>query len=240
MIEMAMKYLISLSRPTTLRIDDRDYATTTIHPVEPPQIVTRDFVTLDGFCAFITDASEFRAEDGCKVIVDSPMQVSCISSLRPPWRRRDILARAVPPARCDHPWSEYLDQERFTVWLQRAFAHTDDRAALLRMVGNLRSERVTTLADDGVTQVAAVKAGVSRSSDVEVKNPVRLMPFRTFSEVEQPKSDFIVRLRNGREGGQPTIALFEGADYGWRLQAMLSIRDYLAARLSGSGLPVLA
>lgn len=242
MIEAALKYLIGLSRPTTLRIGERDYSTTAIHSVEPPRVAPLDFATLDGFCEFITGKSEGYdwAEDGCKVVVNSPEQVVFISMMREPWLNRDHFARATPPSKYEHPWGRYLDQEQFLIWLQSNFVPTEDSAALLRLVGNLRSERVATLADDGVTQVASVKAGIARVNEVEVKNPVTLRPFRTFAEVEQPESKFVVRLRDAKEGTPPGIALFEVADYTWKLKAMLSIKQYLAAKLEGSELPIFA
>lgn len=85
-----------------------------------------------------------------------------------------------------------------------------------------------------------VTAGITKVNEIEVKNPVTLRPFRTFAEVEQPQSKFIVRLRDAKEGMPPGVALFEVADYSWKLKAMLSIKQYLAAKLEGSELPIFA
>jgi hypothetical protein len=242
MIEAALKYLIGLCRPTTLRIGERDYSTTAIHAIAQPRVVPLDFATLDGFCEFIIGENEGYdwGDAGCKVLVESPERVSFVSMVQEPWLDRDRFARAVPPSEYKHPWGQYLDQEHFLIWLQSNFVPSDDSAALLRLVGNLRSERVATLVDDGTTQVASVKAGITKVNEIEVKNPVTLRPFRTFAEVEQPQSKFIVRLRDAKEGMPPGVALFEVADYSWKLKAMLSIKQYLAAKLEGSELPIFA
>lgn len=59
-------------------------------------------------------------------------------------------------------------------------------------------------------------------------NPiVRLKPYRTFNEVDQPESEFLVRLS---EGGY--VALYEADGGAWTLQARRNVADYLKTALA--------
>jgi hypothetical protein len=95
----------------------------------------------------------------------------------------------------------------------------------LKVVGNIKKEDVRTVGDNGVSQSVTAKVGVATVGQVEVPNPVALMP-RTFVEVEQPESNLIFRMQNG-----PRYALFEADGGAWKVQAMKNIKDYLLAAL---------
>jgi len=93
-------------------------------------------------------------------------------------------------------------------------------------------ESVKTYGDDGVSQQATVKSGVTSVVDVKVPNPVLLKPFRTFAEAEQPESKFIFRLRKDDAG--VTAALFEADGGAWKVQAIQNIADYLNEHLTNA------
>lgn len=58
-------------------------------------------------------------------------------------------------------------------------------------------------------------------------NPVTLRPYRTFSEVEQPSSEFIFRINQ-----LANMALFEADGGKWRLDAINNIANYLKEELA--------
>lgn len=60
-----------------------------------------------------------------------------------------------------------------------------------------------------------------------VKPIVKLKPYRTFSEVEQPESEFLVRLSDGGR-----VALYEADGGAWKLQARRNVADYLKENLA--------
>ena len=68
---------------------------------------------------------------------------------------------------------------------------------------------------------------------VPVPNPVALVPFRTFIEVEQPESKFVFRVKDG-----PQMGLFEADGGEWRLAAMLRIKEYLEGSFTAKGIDV--
>ena len=71
-----------------------------------------------------------------------------------------------------------------------------------------------TSEDNGVTQTVEARKGIALKAREQVKPRVPLCPFRTFLEVEQPESEFLVRMREGGE-----IGLFEADGGMWKLDA---------------------
>jgi hypothetical protein len=128
-------------------------------------------------------------------------------------------------------FGKYLDLETFNIALQTLFEDTPDRSRISLVTGTVRDESVKTSKDDGVSQIVVAHAGVVGLYETGVPNPVRLRPFRTFREVEQPESLFVLRLKQGPAGSLPTAALFEADGGAWKLEAIERIASYLRARV---------
>lgn len=132
------------------------------------------------------------------------------------------------------PQFEYgrdYDQESFLVAMQSCFQKTDDREAVTIMASNIVNTQQGTFSDDGVSQQAIIKTGVTTKDAAFVPNPVSLIPYRTFLEVPQPASDFVFRISEGR-GGAPAFKLV-AADGGlWKSQAVDNVKNYLTEALA--------
>lgn len=61
-------------------------------------------------------------------------------------------------------------------------------------------------------------------------NPVKLRPYRTFAEIEQPESSYIFRIKDN-DGG-PAFKLVEADGGLWKNVVMKKIKDYLEYELS--------
>lgn len=121
------------------------------------------------------------------------------------------------------------DRELFNVALQSLFVETPARAKLLSLVGNIKEEMVKQTADDGITQSVNAKAGIALVKEVEAPNPVRLEPFRTFRELDQPESAFVFRMKADPQRGL-LCALHEADGGAWKLTAIERIQTYLERR----------
>lgn len=97
---------------------------------------------------------------------------------------------------------------------------------LLGLLSNISFTEGMEVKDNGVGQEVKVKSGVSMSSMEKVKPRVELQPFRTFLEVEQPASEFVVRLDKARG-----VGLFEADGGIWKLEAKRNIAKYLGKAL---------
>lgn len=73
---------------------------------------------------------------------------------------------------------------------------SEDLELVQKMAGNVERKNDQSYADDGISQVAVMTVGAAAKADVKVPNPVTLVPYRTFQEVEATCQ--CVRVPRGR------------------------------------------
>lgn len=121
----------------------------------------------------------------------------------------------------------YLNSESFNMQLQYGFVPSKDRATLLALTACVLDTTQVGVEDNGVNQTVTVKKGINRGDDVATPNPITLRPYRTFAEIEQPESTFILRMKS-----DPLSMGLWAADGGaWRLKAMADIKAFLAEKM---------
>ena len=160
--------------------------------------------------------------------VVSPTKVLMYSSLDLDRDRESIaeVTANVP----EFSFNRWIDHESFCIALQSKFLPNEDRALLLKFAGTVESGTIAEYGDDGVTQKATVKVGIAKKGEAVIPNPVKLMAYRTFIEVEQPVSQYIFRMQD-RNGIQ--CALYEADGGAWKIDAMNNIKEYLETALDG-------
>lgn len=127
-------------------------------------------------------------------------------------------------------FGRYYDQEQFLIELQANFRVTPDLETILKVAGNVEAKTTANYGDDGVSQKTTIKQGIASKTDVLVPNPVTLIPYRTFLEVEQPRSEFVFRIKDS--GGTPAFMLVEAEGGLWKHEAMQNVKDFLANALA--------
>lgn len=227
-------------------INGQIYSPVALHRVIEPDPRPRplELRALRPLVAYVARAA---ARDGVTdilaVIVDSPAQVSVIGPLTGYYRERSVYAMSLCPPRMERGtefgFGKWLDLETMIIGLQALFVDGHDRARVLAVLGNLRDEASANTSDDGITQTVAVKAGIALAGTAPLPNPVRLAPYRTFPEVEQPASPFVLRLRRATGGQGITVGLWEADGGRWQAEAMAAIEEYLHTALP-EGVEVLA
>lgn len=145
-------------------------------------------------------------------------------------REKMAVVKAMVP---DFRFNSFMDQESFCINLQSKFIDdpASDKALILKFSGTVEAGTVSEYGDDGVTQKATVKTGIASKGEAIVPNPVRLRPYRTFLEVEQPASDFIFRMKQDKYDGV-NCAIFEADGGAWKMAATKAIKDYLQFELA--------
>lgn len=111
--------------------------------------------------------------------------------------------------------------------LQSMYAATGDRDYLLALLSHIDTSQGVSTMDNGVTQEVSVRRGVALKEQQTVQPIVHLQPYRTFLEVKQPASDFLLRID---KDGHP--ALYEADGGAWKLEAKRNIAGYLSAQLA--------
>ena len=90
-----------------------------------------------------------------------------------------------------------------------------------------------TAEDDGIAQKVTRKRGIdNRIESVKLEPIVKLSPYRTFREIEQPEDRFLLRITAGEPGKLPTVALHEAGGSAWKITAINSIYEYLTDKLN--------
>lgn len=243
MIQEAIQYIVSLGEGQIQTAAGRPYLKGQALPAPRDTASPLAFHTLAGFADYIGSALDFDAKSGGRALwVESPDRVKLIDGLDDSFRQRETLAVAVPFAEEGFPYGRYLDLETFVTQLQVQFVEEHDRSTVLAVVGNIRGEQVGEYNDDGVTQRVTTRAGIQKLENVAVPNPVVLSPYRTFAELQQPASMFVLRVRRGDDGEMPKAALFEVPDAEWKISALASVRAFLETALEERGveLPIFA
>lgn len=184
--------------------------------------------TLTSLVDYIKSKTDDSTE---KMIVQvvSPEEVRLISALDDD-RKREILI-AVNAQVPQFDFGRYVGHESFIIALQSKFIPNDDSELLLKFAGTVENGTVAQYGDDGVTQKATIKTGIASKGEALVPNPVKLRPFRTFIEVEQPESSFVFRMKQNERSGVE-CAIFEADGGAWKNTAMKSIKEYLQFELA--------
>lgn len=186
----------------------------------------------------LTGIRDFMAANVDKLVpaelvlhVMSEREVQLIGKIDGPYQVRDgyLLAKAEELA---FTFGNWYDPESFVIGIQTQFVQDETTAALLKVVGNIQDGMAKTITDDGVSQTVNAKMGVQLST-VALPSPVTLAPYRTFREVEQPSSLFILRARAGSEDQPPKLALFIADGNRWRLDAIKLVADWLRENVPG-------
>ncbi|QKS71929.1 hypothetical protein FLK61_35260 [Paenalkalicoccus suaedae] len=223
MIEQAIKYLVKLGNVEAQKINERFYSTEKLYRIEDPSVDSLQVNTLSGLVEYVK--SEFDTSVSLMVHVVSPTEVRVFDKINMD-KNRDtyITAHALLPSLS---FNHYYSVEDFNIELQSTFVSNEDRATMLQVVGNVKEEAVNQIGDDGMSQSVVARTGVAQVGNVKVPNPVQLMPYRTFLEIEQPESPFVFRMQSG-----PKCALFEADGGAWKLEVMKSIAEYLESELT--------
>lgn len=110
--------------------------------------------------------------------------------------------------------------EDFVIALRSMFVQNEDSQNLLAMLKKVTDCNSVSVEDDGVTQKVTASKGIMAGN--QTISPIqRLAPFRTFTEIEQPTSEFLFRIKDG--GG---FALYEADGGAWKHEAKRRIKEY--------------
>lgn len=224
--------ITGLVTATNIKVGDREFATREVFnpplPAEPlpVPIPVSTLTGLVDYCnAFVPEGLDHLLH------VVSPSLVQLISKIEGVRKQRSIFVNANCSANVFN-FGNFFPHAQFMIALQSYFEDFGDRANVLKVLGTIKEDAAKTSMDDGITQRVTASAGVTLQQEVSVPNPVLLKPFRTFLEVPQPPSMFVLRV-NSKKDALPEVALFEADGGRWKSEAMASISEYLSDKTKG-------
>jgi hypothetical protein len=229
----AMQYLLSLDEPHykeysgMLFSDKQLYEIKKVPKVEilPAPDKIEAIKTLSGL-VMLLKADECKAWPMMYVMVAAPDSVYVTTAPREDSSRAMLFkAQAVLP---QIVYGQFIDQESMLIMLRSRFVQTDGCTALISLLGSIKEKAVKQTNDDGISQSVVAKTGIGTVGLTPVEPIQTLKPYRTFLEVDQPKSEFLFRLKGGAQDGMPpSMAIFDADGGAWRNAATESIAAYM-------------
>lgn len=225
MLKNAIQYLVGLKDNKIYEINGDTYSDKELYRIAPH--VDRPYELsvngLDSIVKLVLNELDMVDNPPVYIRVESHRKVLVFTGLDD-MMCRDSLYKAV----CDAPeWTPgWSAQETTIIQLRSMFLPTEDTDYLLNLLSTISKEDGVNSEDNGVSQTVTARTGVALKQSVVVRPRVKLCPFRTFAEVAQPKSEFILRLDNdGRVG------IIEADGGIWKLEAKQNIVDYFNSAL---------
>ncbi len=205
-------------------------------PVDEPQVLRVG--TLSGLIAYLAKIQATERFEPLFVHVENAALVSVRGTLVEQMTRRTYIQAVYhAPKVQGFEYNRYCSQEQMMIALLALFESSESLAEVVKRIGNLAAETVKTSTDDGVTQQVIVRTGL-RNEAANVPGLVRLSPFSTFAEVEQPTRRFLLRLQGAKEGQLPQCGLWEADNGAWENKGQQSIRAFLANAFKAAGVSV--
>ena len=227
----ALQYVVGLSieaeKTEVLQINGKTYADKNLTRYDKvPKADRIKAATLTSLVDYIHQCN--KEFPGSMIIhIVNPTRVLLMSTLDKE-REREVLFETNAEI-SEFRFDQWYDQEHMMIDLQANFQKNEELELILKAVGNIEKRNGQEYSDDGVSQVATMKTGIATKADVIVPNPVELIPFRTFQEVEQPASKFVFRIGDKEV---PAFKIVEAEGGIWKNEAISNIKSFLLERLS--------
>ena len=115
--------------------------------------------------------------------------------------------------------------EEMQIALRTRFQETADAAYAMKLLSDITTGGKITFNDNGVATSVVTQKGVALQANEAIRPIVKLKPYRTFQEVEQPESPFLIRV------SERGISFTEADGGMWKLKARETIKAFLEKRL---------
>jgi hypothetical protein len=222
MIEKAIAKILELAEPNMVEVNDRQYSDKDLNGILEPTTAPIHLHTLTGLLDW---AAADRHDDLMLHVVDAT-HVHAISKLFGDWHQRNHYVEVQPCRRQLFEFGDWMNIENFIIKFQCGFVDGENKRRVLKTIGNIKTSMVQTSEDDGISQKVAMENEIQRIQEKTLEPMILLQPFRTFTEVTQPESFFLLRLR-AQKDELPKVALFEADAGSWQNVAITNIADFL-------------
>lgn len=155
------------------------------------------------------------------ISVASPIRVEVFTGLDEHNRRAKVYT-AIQELGCSWKGQSWFEHEEAMIVLQSQFAQNDGTEYLLDFLSRITDENSVSSDDNGMTQSVQVKKGIALAGRENIRPIVSLKPYRTFLEVEQPESSFLIRIKDGCK-----VGIIEADGGMWQFAARNSVKEYL-------------
>jgi hypothetical protein len=218
--------IAELKRPETISHNDRIFMLNGYSPVKEPVSESIKIHTLTGIMDYLRGEIDKPLDQTMFIHIPTYSEVILSTEQFGNWKQRE---RKVESEMFQYEGVRgWIGIEEFIIVLNSLFVPTDDSLYLLKIVSGISDNASHQITDNGISQTATVKAGISLMDNVEIKNPVTLKPYRTFPEIDQPDIQFVFRIRKSN-GIQ--CALFEADGGKWKIETIQKIKAWFQSQI---------
>lgn len=124
-------------------------------------------------------------------------------------------------------WGEKntLGFEEAQIALRTRFQETQDTLYTMKLVSDISLGAKVIYNDNGIATTITTQKGVALQTNEQIRPIVKLRPYRTFQEVVQPESIFLIRVSDRG------ISFIEADGGMWKLSARETIKKFLEEQL---------
>lgn len=226
MIQKALEYLVGLRENKTYTIDGHNYSDNELTLIKEPKPSPSSIsiTSLSTLSALIRkEERHFVSPTFIEVL--NAREIIVYSSYD---TEDEFMRHQYYKVKCDAPMFApgWYEREDVIIKLMSLFDKTADLDYVLDLISKITQNSSIETADNGITQKVTARQGVDLKETTTIKPIVSLKPFRTFLEVEQPESKFLLRV-----GERVKVGLLEADGGKWTLGAKKNIADYFAVEL---------
>ena len=227
MLKEAIEKIEEMSGPLIYSEDGHTYALYADRWVElRPEIDAPETLIVNSLDALVQLIRKERREGQTFVSVERHDYVEVYDSpcAEARWKRNELfVARATDIPGWDAEVQMGFDQA--AVALMTRFQDGGDREYTLQLLSQITTGAKVTYTDNGVASTIVTQKGAALAQNTTIKPLVKLRPYRTFQEIEQPEGIFLIRIS---ERG----ITFREADGGmWKLTARNTAKAWLQEQL---------
>lgn len=238
MLKEFIEHIQKTTQPLLCTVDPDIYSGNTfavtpdgyVHEIRPA-IDHPDILPLHSLDALVklvrTEAAKMAAPSPLYITIPDHLTVRCFG--QPDAEARFFRQVYYEAKATDVPgWGEkvQLGFEEAQIALRTRFQETKDTLYAMKLLSDICCGAKVVYNDNGIATTVTTQKGVALQSNEQIRPIITLKPYRTFQEVEQPESIFLIRVN---ERG----ITFTEADGGmWKLNARQTVKAFLEEQLA--------
>lgn len=232
MLQKFIEHIQKTTQPLIVTVDGSSFRITSDGDVEEllPTIFHPNILTLNSLDALVkmvkTEAPRYT-EAPLYITIPDHLKVQCFTQPDPDKRYfrqffYEVNATDVPG------WAEKitLGFEEAQIALRTRFQETTDTLYAMKLVSDISLGAKVVYNDNGIATTITTQKGVALQTNEQIRPLVKLRPYRTFQEVAQPESIFLIRVSDRG------ISFIEADGGMWRLAARETVKKFLEEKLS--------
>lgn len=199
-----------------------------IDTISRPKVETIRISTLTGIVDFLSNNIDTLDLTNFFILITSDQEVALLSRLTEGYLNRNLFLNS-----CNQmvriPYENKYTYFEFASMLYEYFVHTPELKELIAKLNGIKAIKDTQFTNNGIEVTVQRKVGITLIGS-EIFDPVvSLRPYRTFREVEQPESKFLIEITEHEDIPYFSIKPVDGGL--WKNVAINNIKEWLETKL---------